>query len=152
MEKIEIKPFRVIGIAVRTTNENGQAIKDIGALWDRFLKDGIHQTIPNRIDDAIYSIYTDYESDHTKPYTTILGCLVESLNNIPEGMTGKSFDGGKYVKLSAIGNLADGLVGDKWGEIWNMDLNRVFSSDFEVYGEKAKNPDHAEVDFFIAVK
>ncbi|QIL37844.1 AraC family transcriptional regulator [Pedobacter sp. HDW13] len=152
MEKIEIKPFKVIGIAVRTTNENNQAIKDIGALWDRFLKDGIHQAIPNKTDDTIYSIYTDYESDHTRPYTTILGCQVGTLDNIPQGMTGKLIDGGKYVKLSAVGNLSNGVVGDKWAEIWSMDLKRVFTSDFEVYGEKAKNPNQAEIDFFIAVK
>jgi len=33
-----------------------------------------------------------------------------------------------------------------------MDLGRIFTADFEVYGEKAQNPSDAEVDIFIAVQ
>lgn len=152
MKKVTIEPFKVIGISVRTANENNQAGKDIAALWDRFLIDKILEAIPSKIDNTVYSIYTDYESDHTKPYTTILGCKVATLNNIPEGMVGKSFDGGNYVKLSAKGDLAKDLIINKWLEIWQMDLERVFSADFEVFSEKAQNPTDAEIDFLIAVK
>ena len=28
--------FHIIGIAIRTTNENGQSQKDIGELWQKF--------------------------------------------------------------------------------------------------------------------
>jgi hypothetical protein len=31
-----------------------------------------------------------------------------------------------------------------------MDLNRAFTADFEVFGEKAQNPNDAEIDFLIA--
>ena len=110
------------------------------------------EAIPNKIDNTVYSIYTDYESDHTKPYTTILGCKVETLNTIPDGMVGKSFGGGNYVKLSAQGDLTKGLIVNKWSEIREMDLERVFTADFEVFGEKAQNPTDAEIDFLIAVK
>lgn len=152
MSKVKIEPFKVIGISVRTTNENNQAGKDIADLWGKFMSENVLDTIPNKIDNTVYSIYTDYESDHKKPYTTILGCRVENLNDIPNGMIGKSFDGGNYVKLSATGNLAKGLIINKWLEIWEMNLDRVFSADFEVFGEKAQNPAHAEIDFLIAVK
>jgi len=77
---------------------------------------------------------------------------VKSLDNIPEGMTGKSFEGGTYAKLSTKGDIMQGVVGNKWSEIWAMDLNRAFTADFEVYGAKAQNPSDAEIDFFIAVK
>jgi predicted transcriptional regulator YdeE len=152
MNKVRIEPFRVIGISVRTTNENGQGAIDIGALWGRFMAENVLEAIPNKIDNTVYSIYTDYESDHTRPYTTIIGCRVNSLDTIPEGMTGKSIDGGSYVKLTAKGDLSKGLIGNKWYEIWEMDLERVFTADFEVFGEKAQNPADAEVDFLIAVK
>ena len=33
-----------------------------------------------------------------------------------------------------------------------MDLERVFTADFEVFGEKAQNPIDAEINFLIAVK
>ena len=28
--------MKIIGISVRTTNQNGQAMQDIGNLWERF--------------------------------------------------------------------------------------------------------------------
>lgn len=150
MNKVKIEPFMIIGISIRTTNENNQAAKDIGDLWSKFMSENILGAIPNKIDSTVYSIYTDYESDHTKPYTTILGCKVSNLQSIPNGMIGKSFDGGNYVKLSAKGDLMKGLIVNKWTEIWSMDLDRVFTADFEIFGEKAQNPNDAEIDFLIA--
>lgn len=152
MNNVKIEPFKVIGITVRTTNENEQAAKDIPVLWEKLMKENVLNNIPNKIDDTVYSIYTDYEKDHTKPYTTLLGCKVESLDDIPEGMIGKSFDGGDYIKFTTKGNLAEGLVINEWFKIWNMDLERTFTADFEMYGEKAQNPADAEVDILIAVK
>lgn len=152
MNNVKVEPFKVIGIEVRTTNENEQAAKDIPVLWEKFMKENVVNNIPNKIDNTIYSIYTEYEKDHTKPYTTLLGCKVEHLDHIPEGMTGKSFDGGDYIKFTAKGDLAEGLVINEWFKIWSMELGRSFTADFEIYGEKAQDASDAEVDIFIAVK
>lgn len=152
MNRVNIEPFKIIGISVRTTNQNNQAAKDIAGLWSKFMNDKILEAIPNKIDNTVYSIYTDYQSDHTEPYTTILGCKVENLNTIPDGMTGKSFDGGNYIKLSAKGDVMKDLIINKWLEIWKMDIDRAFTADFEVFGRKAQNPRDAEIDFLIALK
>jgi predicted transcriptional regulator YdeE len=152
MNNVKIEPFKVIGISVRTTNEHGQAAKDIPVLWEKLINEDILNSIPNKIDNTIYSIYTDYEKDHTKPYTTVLGCKVENLDNIPEGMVGYSFDGGDYIRFTTKGDISKDLVINEWIKIWNMELGRVFTADFEVYGEKAQNPSDAEVDILIAVK
>ncbi|MGL6128854.1 GyrI-like domain-containing protein, partial [Chryseobacterium artocarpi] len=133
MNNVKIESFKVIGIEVRTTNENNQAAQDIPVLWEKLMKENIVENIPNKIDNTIYSIYTDYEKDHTKPYTTLLGCKVENLDIIPEGMIGKSFEGGNYVKFTPKGNLAEDLVINEWIKIWNMDLQRIFTADFEMY-------------------
>ena len=152
MQKVKIAPFHLIGISVRTTNEHGQAGNDIAQLWGRFMGEEILQKIPNKVDQTIYSLYTEYESDHTKPYTTIIGCKVETLDSIPEGMIGNSFEGGNYIKLTAKGDLMKGLVVNQWTQIWEMELDRAFSADYEVFGEKAQNPADAEIDFLVAVK
>ena len=149
---MKIETFNVIGISVRTTNENGTSAKDIPALWNKFMTEGIQQKIPGKISEDIFCIYTDYEKDHTKPYTTILGCKVESLDNIPENMVGKTIESADYEELIAKGNLSDGIVYNKWLEIWNSDLNRSFTADFEVYGSKTQNPENAEVDIYIALR
>lgn len=151
MQRIKIEPFNIIGIGIRTTNENNQAAREIAELWQRFLGENISAKIPNKVDNAIYSLYTEYEGDHTKPYTAILGCKVNDLSEIPEGMTGKSFDGGTYLKTSARGDLMKGLIVNHWLKIWDMDLNRAYTADFEVFGTKAQNPSDAEVDFYLAI-
>ena len=152
MSTQKISPFSVIGISVRTTNENNQSAKDIPALWNRFITESIAGQIPNKTGSSVYCIYTDYEKDHTKPYTTILGCKVLNLDTIPEGMVGKNFDEADYTTFVAAGNIHEGIVFNEWVKIWNSDLPRAFTADFEVYGEKAQNPENAEVDIFIAVK
>lgn len=148
----KLDTFYVIGIAVRTTNENQKAARDIPVLWNKFMTEGIVNQIPNKADRTIYCIYTDYEKDYTKPYTTILGCKVNSLDTIPEGMVGKIIESSDYSKQTIKGNLAEGIVYNEWLKIWNMDLDRSYTADFEIYDERAQNPENAEVDIFIAVK
>lgn len=144
--------FNVIGISVRTTNENGKSGQDIPALWDKFMNERIAEKIPNKSDNSIYCIYTDYEKDHTKPYTTILGCKVDNLDTVPDGMVGKTLGEANYAKRIAKGNILQGIVFEEWTKIWKSDLERTFTADFEVYDEKAQNPENAEVHIFIAVK
>lgn len=84
------------------------------------MTEGIINQIPNKADHAIYCIYTDYEKDYTKPYTTILGCKVNSLDTIPEGMVGKIIESSDYSKQTIKGNLAEGIVYNEWLKIWNM--------------------------------
>ncbi|MGN7785307.1 GyrI-like domain-containing protein [Niabella sp. 22666] len=146
-----IPNFHVIGISVRTTNENGQAMRDIPALWARFMAEQIATQIPGKINSDLYCIYTDYEKDHTRPYTTLLGCRVHHLDQIPEGMTGKTFTEGRYALFTAKGNLAQGIVYNEWVRIWNTAFNRAFTADFEVYGEKATHPENAAIDIFVAL-
>ena len=152
MKKVTIEPFKVIGIAVTTTNENGKSAQDIGALWGKFMGEGIATQIPNKLDENVFSIYTNYQGDHTQPYDTILGCKVSNLDEIPEGMVGQSFDGGTYGKFVSKGDLTKGVVFGTWTDIWEEDLDRVFTADFEVYGERAQNPTDAEVDVLVALK
>ena len=150
MEKLA--QFYLIGISVRTSNENGQAMTDIPALWNKFMSENWIEKIPNKKSFDIYSVYTDYESDHTKPYTTLLACQVSSLDSIPEGLVGKTISAATYQKITAKGNIMEGLIYNEWIKIWNSDYKRTYSADFEIYGEKAKDFSNAEVDIYLAVK
>lgn len=64
----------------------------------------------------------------------------------------KTIQAGNYEKFTAKGDLTKGAVYEKWTKIWNTDLDRLYTADFEVYGEKAQNPVDAEVDILIAIK
>lgn len=150
--KTTIEKFYVIGISVRTTNEGGKAAKDIPQLWERFMSEDIESKIPAKISRDVYGIYTEYEGDYTQPYTTVLGCKVESLDNIPEGFIGLTIETANYEKYTAKGKMSDDIVYNKWTEIWQSDLDRTYIADFEIYGERSVDMDNAEVDIFISVK
>jgi len=153
-EKMEqLENFKVIGISIETTNENGKSADDLGKLWGQFYSENIPNLINNKEGDEIYSIYTDYESDYTGKYTSIIGLKVNSLDQIPEGLIGREFNGGKYQKFVAKGQMPNAVV-KTWKEIWAKDneLSRVYTTDFEVYGQKSQNGEESEVDIYIAIE
>ncbi len=145
--------FKVIGISVRTTNANNQSQQDLGKLWGQFFAENIIAKIPNKISNHILTIYTDYKSDFTDEYTTIIGVPVSTLDEIPDGLIGCEFEAGKFQKFVAKGEIP-GAVANTWIEIWQRDkeLNRKYSYDFEVYGDKSNNGDKSEVEIFIAIE
>jgi predicted transcriptional regulator YdeE len=146
-----LEQFYVIGIAVRTTNQNGQSQKDIGELWQRFFNDKISDRIPEKVNNDIYCIYTDYESDANGTYTTFLGCKVGTLGNIPKGLVSKTIPKAKYQVYKSTGKLPD-IVLSTWMHIWNIDIKRKYLADFDVYGQKAQDPNNAEVDTYLSVQ
>lgn len=152
MENETIEGFTLVGLAIRTTNEHGQAAKDIPALWNKFMAENISAQIPDKLDQQIYCMYTDYEDDFRKPYTTILGCKVANdLAKIPEGLILKFIPTANYTKVVAKGNLQAGAVYNAWVNIWNSDVDRAYQADFEVYGSGAQDPGNATVDIFISI-
>lgn len=145
--------FHVVGIEVRTTNENGQAMKDLPALWGRFYAEGIQQKIPHKINQEIICLYTEYEKDYTKPYTAFIGCKVDSIEEIPDGLVSKTIPAAKYLVFTGKGKVFDEVV-KIWQYVWSKDaeLNRAYTGDFEVYGEKTQNPEDGEVEVYIATQ
>lgn len=152
MSTKKLKTFSVIGIKMRTTNKDMQASKDIPAFWQQFISEKITEKIPNKVDTAVFAIYTNYESDYTGAYDMILGCKVTSLDKVPKGMIAKTFNSGTYTLFTAKGKKSNNIVYNKWTEIWNSDINRSYQADFEVYGERSMDPEDMEVDIFISVK
>lgn len=147
-QMLSVAPFHVVGIEVTTSNQNAQSIADIGELWARFFDEQIFDQIPYKEEENIYMVYTDYTSRHSGTYTALLGAKVPSLDYVPKNMTGKSFNGGVFMKFVAKGQMPQALI-DTWQKIWNLDddLGRSYTHDFEVYTEKA----HEEVEVFVAV-
>jgi len=145
--------FKVIGISIRTTNANNQSQQDLGQLWGQFFAGNIIEKIPNKISSHILAIYTDYESDYTGEYTTIIGVPVSTLSEVPSGLIGREFEAENFQKFIAKGEMQSAVV-NTWIDIWQRDkeLNRKYSYDFEVYGDKSNNGDNSEVEIFIATR
>lgn len=143
--------LKIIGIAVRTTNKDGQSARDIGELWGQFYSQNLLETIPNKLSNDIYSIYTDYKSDLTDEYTTIIGLQVSSLDTIPSGLIGRQFPTETFEVFTAKGEMPQAVM-NTWLDIWQRDneLQRKYTYDFEFYGEKSQNGENSEVQIFIA--
>jgi len=91
----EQQSFAVIGVSVRTSGQkeaggNGQ----VPALWARSLEDGTFERIPNRTDDKMLAVYTDFDGDQTGVYTYILGARVSSAEKVPHGMVAVTIPAG----------------------------------------------------------
>lgn len=145
---VALPEFKVAGIAIHTSNES---MAEIGALWGRFYKEGIQGKIPNKTDGSVIGLYTEYEGDHTKPYTLLIGCKVSKAENLPEGFSTKTIPAAKYAVFTAKGKMPDCIM-EAWQGIWNSDIERAYTSDFELYGEKSADPANAEIDIYIAIK
>ncbi|MCX2679839.1 GyrI-like domain-containing protein [Galbibacter sp. EGI 63066] len=145
--------FKIIGISTRTTNKDNKAEQDLEQLWGQFYSENIFDKIPNKLSNEIIAIYTDYKSDFTEDYTTIIGIPVSTLDEIPNGLIGREFQTENFQKFTAKGEMPNVVV-NTWIEIWQRDkeLDRKYSYDFEVYGEKSQNGENSKVDIYIAIK
>ncbi|RZK53872.1 MAG: AraC family transcriptional regulator [Pedobacter sp.] len=145
--------LKIIGISVETTNQNGKAIEDLGKLWGKFYAENIIGKIPNKVSEEVYSIYTDYESDYNGKYTTIIGMAVSTLDEIPDGLVGRTFEVQDFKKFIAKGEMPN-AVAKTWKDIWDEDeeLNRSYLYDYEVYGSRSQNGETSEVDIYIGIK
>jgi len=145
--------FKIIGISTETTNQNNQAASDLGKLWQQFYLEEIFNKIPNKESDDIYAVYTDYESDYTGKYTTIIGQRVSTLNIIPDGLVGREITNEKLLKYKAKGEMPQAVVAI-WKEIWedNIALYRTYNADFEVYSEKSQQGADSEVEIYLGVR
>ena len=144
--------FKIIGISTRTTNKDNIAQQDLGKLWGQFYSENIFEKIPNKLSNEVLTIYTDYKSDFTEDYTTIIGIPVSTLAEIPNGLVGREFQAENFQKFTAKGEIPNAVV-NSWIDIWQRDkeLKRKYSYDFEVYGDKSQNGENSEVDIYIAI-
>jgi predicted transcriptional regulator YdeE len=145
--------FKIIGISTRTTNQNNQSKDDIGKLWERFFSENIFEKVPNKLSFDIISIYTDYKSNYTEAYTTIIGVPVSTIDEIPDGLIGREFYPENFQKFVAKGEMPQAVF-DVWLDIWSRDhqLNRKYTYDFEVYGAQSQNGNQSEVEIFLSIK
>ncbi len=151
--------FDIIGIAARTNNAremSGTGV--IGAQWQRFLQEGVLDKIPNRADATIYALYTGYASDRNRDYDYVLGARVTSPNEVPAGMVLKHVPAGRYAVVTSDKGPGFQVVPVAWQRVWKMEDDgslggtRAYLTDFEVYDQRARDPQAAQVDIYTGLK
>lgn len=150
-----IDQFSVIGVSTITSNEDGKATEDINALWERFFELQTGQIVTAKYDDIIYAVYSDYEGDHNKPYRITIGYRVPDDTPVPTPHKNDLFkvqvNQGDYGVMSAQGQQPKALI-ETWEAIWSSDLNRLFKTDFEIYGPRFFEDGIHEVLIHIGLK
>lgn len=149
---IEKPTLFIIGIECRTANTPEAAPHDIPKHWGKFYSEQIFEKILHKASEDVIALYCDYEGDYTKPYSLVIGCLVHSTETIPEGMVMKKIPSGSYAIFKAVGEHPKALV-ETWGKIWqDVNLERTYSGDYEVYSRKLFGQSPPEVDVYIATE
>ncbi len=149
-EIVELEEKVVTGIKIKTTNQDGKAMQDIGMTWQKLFAGGIYDKIPNKVNSKTIGLYTEYEGDYTKPYKFIAGTEV-SQKVKSEEIESSIIPKGKYAKFVIIGDVQNS-VGQAWQEIWNMNLKRKYSCDFEEYQNNSEDMQNQEIHIYIALE
>ena len=150
--------FTVVGIAVRTSNAKEMTADGvIGKQWGRFMMDGVLARIPNKADRSIVAVYTDYASDHNGEYTFLLGARVTSDADVPAGMVAKKIPAGRYAVFTSDKGPAAKVVPEVWMRINSLPKSavggdRVYGADFEIYDERASDPQNSQVDVYVGIR
>ena len=66
-------------------------------------------------------------------------------------ITNKIIEKGKYAKFVITGDVQNS-VGQAWQEIWNMNLKRKYTCDFEEYQNNQEDMQNQEIHIFIALE
>jgi predicted transcriptional regulator YdeE len=143
--------FKLIGLKLdnKTTNERGQSSIDCGNLWQKFETQNFTERIPGKLSDEIYAVYFDYEGDHTKPFSYFIGCKVKFDTDTPRDMSNLIIPAGNFTKVIAKGKIPD-CIANAWKGIWSLKTDRAYKYDFEIYDERSKDWNNAEVEIFVS--
>jgi predicted transcriptional regulator YdeE len=140
----------VVGFAVRTMNadELDPVRAKLPPLWQRAGAPGAFAHVAGRVDERLYAVLTDYESDHHGAYTQIVGCAVRTVPRLPEGMVAVRVPAARVLKVEARGPMPQAII-DAWQQVWKHTESggapaRSFTTDLEVH-----HPDGA--DLYVAV-
>jgi predicted transcriptional regulator YdeE len=151
--------FSVIGIEVRTSNAK-EATSDgvIGKQWQKFFQHGVIEKIPNQIDNNIYAVYSDYTDNRKGDYSFLIGTKVAEGAIAPPGLVFKTIPGGRYAVITTEAGPVAKVVVAAWQNVWQMEDRhelggtRAYRADFELYDQRAHDPQSSQVDLYIGLK
>ena len=131
---------------------------EIPALWQKFFQDGVAGKIPSKNGRTIYAVYTDYASDRNGEYSFVIGMKVQPGSRPPAGMVLKEIPASDYAQATTDLGPVSKVVPEAWARLWLLEKKaqlggkRAYRADFEVYDERATDPQNSEVDLFVGLK
>lgn len=154
---IQLPAMKLAGISHRTSNtaEMNPATAKIGAAIQQY------QTLlgksGSKFPHKTYAVYTEYENDFTGEYTYFIGYEIPAASEVPAEFQVLTIPAQKYTKFTTGPGRMPQVCIDMWQKIWAMNPQklggeRAYVADFEVYDERAADPQHTILDIMIGVK
>ncbi len=148
-EVVQLEEKKVVGLQIRTSNDDPNMGNKIGMTWEKFFAEGLYAQIPHKKNDKTIGLYTHYEFGVKGEYDVVVCCEVEDTENLPEKFNLATIPSGSYAKFIVRGHVQK-AVADFWTKFWTMDLDRKFSSDFEEY-QGGEDMENAEIHIYISL-
>jgi len=155
---VEQPEFMVAGIAARTSNAKEMTADGvIGKQWARLMHEDVLAKIPNKADASIVAVYTDYGSDKDGEYTYLLGARVTSQAGLPAGVIARKIPSGKFALFTTEKGPGPKVVPETWTHINSLPKSvaggdRIYRADYEVYDERAKDPQNLQADIYVRIR
>lgn len=125
-----VNRFTVTGFSVRTQNsiEFDKNKAKLPGFWQEF------NVNHPKIDETVFGVYSEYESDTNGLYTVTAG-FVRQYDN--QALSSVSINPGKYLVFEGKGVMPEVVI-DTWQAVWNYftadsPYKRCFMTDFEAY-------------------
>ncbi|OAS17846.1 GyrI-like domain-containing protein [Paenibacillus oryzisoli] len=144
------------GVHVRTTNaEEAGPNRRLPQLWETYFQSQITSLIPTIHSHLIYALYTDYESDASGEYTTLIGHQVaDNISRDEDKFHQVQVPASKYLVFTTEKGPVYEVVAQAWANIWayfkDSEEVRAYTGDYELYD--ARHSDDSQVQIFIAIK
>lgn len=149
-EIVKLPEKIMAGVGIHTTNENMQAVNDIGKLWEKFWDKNVFAFIENKKNNMVYGVYMNYEDDCTQAYDFYACCEIENPKDVIGEFSVITVPESKYAKFSIRGEF-DNTAAKLWKIIQESELNRKYTYDFEVYYNDGNDPGNQLLEIYVAV-
>lgn len=146
------------GVQVRTTNEvEAGPDRKLPQLWETYFQSQMTSLIPTMHSHLIYALYTDYESDASGAYTTLIGHQVNAANSPGEDKFYQvQVPASKYLVFTTEKGPVYEVVAQAWANIWayfrESEEVRAYTGDYELYDARNLDDSQAQIQIFIAIK
>ncbi|OGT54024.1 MAG: transcriptional regulator [Gammaproteobacteria bacterium RIFCSPHIGHO2_12_FULL_41_15] len=160
-QKTQLPKITLVGLTTRTNNKNemNPRTSKIGALAGLYWGNQVANSIQHRAKPEVtYAVYTDFESNEHGDYTYFIGEAIDSLQDQDlEKFKTMTIQASNYQKFTTESGKMPEVVISAWQEVWAMKENdfggkRKYVADFEVYDERAIDPNNTVIDIYIGIE
>jgi len=86
----------------------------------------------------------------------VIGAMVKEETAAPAGMVAKALPGGIFTVLTSAPGPLPKVVSEVWQKVWELEdekkIQRNYQADFEIYDQRSRDLQNAQVDLYVGLK